>query len=865
MRTIRSTQTTNRNRKNSRGFTLIEMAVALMIIGLIMAPAIASYSLYKTKEKIDHTSNSMDRVQGAISGYLQTHGRYPCPAALDLDSTDVQYGYENCAAAAPSVYTATSQNPDPLLTNKNVLIGTIPFRTLNLEEDDMIDGYHSRLTYAVTEMLTDAATYEHYLGGLDIVDANGDTAITPQYTAHYIVISHGQDNSGANTLGGALVGTCAAAPVDDRENCDHTDPATIDATFVATAKSNDYDDKVLYMVGRSVTPWQYRSGNLNDIHLRRGDTLVAGEMALSTAALASFDSENLHIRMNAPSDGILSATRTPDQAAVADYQGNGLIASDAICDGGGTYCFAPIDLGGDYTAPVAVPPTANADGTLKGVQAKAVAGNSGGVACTDDNVMIGMENGLPVCAEEVEFNCPAGTVVRGIKDGQIMCDAAAPPACGVETVTTSCGTSANLAGVASSGVSVAFSGECHYMDVSLNTTTLDSLVVAGDLATTKTNIQGYLDAINNDPASRSSADCSLVRDAYECTSGAFDPTPIATIEKLRISTAWPSDKRKTTNQAETITGASYEPYVPATPMSADPNQTSYQNDCWCREDYRMRESSCTSGVGSKLVIEETRCPATDTDWFYAGWTTGNDFCGCTAVTGAKEAGPSCADFFGIPTESVTGTVMKVYDVTCSPYTKTYRPQAQWDISDCRCPAQADKVPDPSPAACPSGQTNSFTFEGESYTAKSKVEHKRWVCPTGVGGPVANAGQGGYWNTTQKTETCVCDASVTGSQTISCASYKDPKWGGNVKLKTEVDCSTMPPTMNLVSPPVELPGSECYQCAWKASGSPSIDNAPDPAGFPENNPCNCNTDTVSTCTRVDGAGYDVYNNCQCKRI
>ena len=98
---------------------------------------------YQKKQKIEQTEFSLDRASINLDGYLNAFGRYPCPAPVDVPPGDVRYGFEardaagNCefAPAVSGVTQVTNINsPSP---NQNVLIGKLPFKTLNLQENEI--------------------------------------------------------------------------------------------------------------------------------------------------------------------------------------------------------------------------------------------------------------------------------------------------------------------------------------------------------------------------------------------------------------------------------------------------------------------------------------------------------------------------------------------------------------------------------------------------------------------------------------------------------------------------------------------------------------------------------------------------------
>jgi prepilin-type N-terminal cleavage/methylation domain-containing protein len=79
-----------------RGFTLIEMAIVIMIIGLLVASLMPLYGLYQKQQEISNTEVNVTVAISAIGTFRSLHGRYPCPASLTQDRNDPLYGREDC-------------------------------------------------------------------------------------------------------------------------------------------------------------------------------------------------------------------------------------------------------------------------------------------------------------------------------------------------------------------------------------------------------------------------------------------------------------------------------------------------------------------------------------------------------------------------------------------------------------------------------------------------------------------------------------------------------------------------------------------------------------------------------------------------
>ena len=61
------------------GFTLVEMAVVLLILGLLVAGAIGPLETQLEARDRAAALTLLERARDALYGYAVTHGRLPCP------------------------------------------------------------------------------------------------------------------------------------------------------------------------------------------------------------------------------------------------------------------------------------------------------------------------------------------------------------------------------------------------------------------------------------------------------------------------------------------------------------------------------------------------------------------------------------------------------------------------------------------------------------------------------------------------------------------------------------------------------------------------------------------------------------------
>ena len=133
------------SRRKDGGFTLIEMAISIVIIGIIFSGTIVFAARYFQTQKIDITRKRLDTIANALSVYAQTHYRLPCPA--DPGAAAGKKGVEGSSGqcftsgqTAAQIYSAT--------------VGIVPWKTLGIPEESVVDGWNRYITYKPAPNLT---------------------------------------------------------------------------------------------------------------------------------------------------------------------------------------------------------------------------------------------------------------------------------------------------------------------------------------------------------------------------------------------------------------------------------------------------------------------------------------------------------------------------------------------------------------------------------------------------------------------------------------------------------------------------------------------------------------------------------------
>ena len=220
------------------GFTLLEMAVVMIIIGLLLGGMLVPLTAQMDQRNIADTQKALSDIREALIGFTLANGRLPCPADPTIATGSAGAGVERatCTTAANST-------------------GVVPWATLGVNETD---AWGHRYTYRVTSDFADAIGSGTYggctpsptptlatfglcsIGNLNVLSA-ASSGVTIAASVPAVIISHGKNGAGAYTPQGSKLPVGANA--DEQENSD----GSSDNNYVSHALTPTFDDLVVWI------------------------------------------------------------------------------------------------------------------------------------------------------------------------------------------------------------------------------------------------------------------------------------------------------------------------------------------------------------------------------------------------------------------------------------------------------------------------------------------------------------------------------------------------------------------------------------------------------------------------------------------
>ena len=242
-------------RHRERGFTLVEIAIAIFIITLLLGSFLVPLTTQVEQRQVSETQKMLEDIKEALIGHAIAKGYLPCP--------------DRTSGGAGTIYDTANDGVEDYITGTGIcfsttLSGNVPWVTLGLGASD---PWGNRFRYRVTAAygqrpvlpgppptpalfnLSTAATLgvTTTSGGTLLTAANPDGAVA-------VILSHGKNGYGAmNAQTNILRPNPPAANSDESDNQGGTTYTSRVPTVIATPCGAvgqplcEFDDIVIWM------------------------------------------------------------------------------------------------------------------------------------------------------------------------------------------------------------------------------------------------------------------------------------------------------------------------------------------------------------------------------------------------------------------------------------------------------------------------------------------------------------------------------------------------------------------------------------------------------------------------------------------
>lgn len=141
--------------KKRLGFSLIEIAIVLIIVGLALGMIFNLTGSMREGQQRTSVRTQLETIDTALANFVAQFKRLPCPANGTIASTAAGAGQETLSAGPPPVALPPKGTCNP----NNQVNGVVPWVTLGLTESDITDPWGGRITYRVDPALAASSPF----------------------------------------------------------------------------------------------------------------------------------------------------------------------------------------------------------------------------------------------------------------------------------------------------------------------------------------------------------------------------------------------------------------------------------------------------------------------------------------------------------------------------------------------------------------------------------------------------------------------------------------------------------------------------------------------------------------------------------
>ncbi|MBU0593802.1 MAG: type II secretion system GspH family protein [Gammaproteobacteria bacterium] len=224
----------SRSRSRQKGFSLIELAIVLVVVALLIGGLLVPLTMQVEQQRIRDTQKTLEEIKEALLGFAIANGRLPRPAV----------------SAANGAENAADCGTDAACT------GFIPWATLGVPK---LDGWGKMIRYSVTPdfarsvpftlnstVATKTIQTRDGAGALNYLAGQAACAVANQCMPA-VVFSHGKNNWGTSDAGGAIADGSLTNADEDANNAASTNFISRTITDNTAVTGGEFDDLVTWL------------------------------------------------------------------------------------------------------------------------------------------------------------------------------------------------------------------------------------------------------------------------------------------------------------------------------------------------------------------------------------------------------------------------------------------------------------------------------------------------------------------------------------------------------------------------------------------------------------------------------------------
>jgi len=222
-----ATAVQRRARSNQAGFTLIELAVVIVVIALLLGSILVPLTSQVEQRKVLETQKTLDEIKEALIGFAMINGRLPRPATSSSDGTE----RGNC-------------------TTELECTGFIPWTALGVSK---VDSYGKIIRYSVTPAFANGPFTLATVATKTVKTRAASSVLTLASAVPAVIFSQGANNWGTSDDGSTMIdGSATNVDEDDNNNNDGTSAVghwfwSRPSVSNASASGGEFDDIVVWI------------------------------------------------------------------------------------------------------------------------------------------------------------------------------------------------------------------------------------------------------------------------------------------------------------------------------------------------------------------------------------------------------------------------------------------------------------------------------------------------------------------------------------------------------------------------------------------------------------------------------------------